>query len=64
MDIRKYRTLHTNEIISALESKKICNFITSSDTLNIVPMLYVFDYDNDNFFVFIKYNCFNYRHNF
>ena len=28
MDIRKYRTLHTNEIISALESKKICNFIT------------------------------------
>lgn len=57
MDIRKYRTLHTNEIISALESKKICNFITSSDTLNIVPMLYVFDYDNDNFtFYFININ--------
>lgn len=57
MDIRKYRTLHTNEIISALKSKKICNFITSSDTLNIVPMLYVFDYDNDNFtFYFININ--------
>ena len=57
MDIRKYRTLHTNEIISALKSKKICNFITSSDTLNIVPMLYVFDYDDDNFtFYFININ--------
>ena len=44
MDIRKYRTLHTNEIISALESKKICNFITSSDTLNIVQIKLSYKY--------------------
>lgn len=47
MDICKYRFLYLNEILSILESKKICSFITttSDNDVNITPMWYTFDYD-------------------
>lgn len=58
MNISKHRLLYTNEIISILESKKICNFITNnSNNISITPMWYVFDYNNENFtFYFININ--------
>lgn len=58
MNISKHRLLYTNEIISILESKKICNFITNnSNNISITPMRYAFDYNNENFtFYFININ--------
>ena len=56
MNICKYRSLYTNEILSIIESKKICNFITTNlDDITITPMWYAFDYNNENFiFYFIN----------
>lgn len=51
MNICEYRPLYIKEILSILNTKKICN--VSSKGLNgsilITPMLYTFDYENDNF---------------
>ncbi len=56
MDICKYRELHLKEIVSILEEKDICSLGTSSQTdIDIVPMLFAFDYINskiDFFFIY------------
>lgn len=53
-----YRLLSTKEIIEILSSQKVCVVGTSAlDNIKTTPMLYVFDYDNNNFtFYFISIN--------
>lgn len=56
MNICKYRPLYTNEILSILESKKICNIIISDSKMNeVIPVWYIFDYDtvNDSFVFYL-----------
>lgn len=46
MNICKYRPLYTNEILTILESKKVCNLIIpNSEMTDVIPMWYIFDYD-------------------
>lgn len=59
MNICNYRKLYTNEIISIITEKKICNLGSiNSGTADITPMWYVFESDKNNklSFYFINMN--------
>lgn len=59
MNICEYRSLYKNEILSIMNSKKICNLATiNSGIANITPMWFIFTVDdNSNFtFYFINMN--------
>lgn len=54
MDICNYRKLHFKEIISILEEKDICSLgISSKTSLDITPMLFAFEYENENINFFL-----------
>ena len=56
MNICKYRPLYTSEILTILESKKVCNLIIAdSEMTKVIPMWYIFDYDtvNDTFVFYL-----------
>ena len=58
MDMCKYTPLSMNKILSTLNSEKICNLGTMNcDTVKIVPMWYIFSYENNVLtFYFISNN--------
>lgn len=57
MDICNYRELHLKEIISILEEKDICSLGTSSKTdIEIIPMLFAFDYKDKNIDFYFIYS--------
>lgn len=57
MNICQYRKLYTNEILSIINSKKICNLATiNSNTANITPMWFIFDNDKNNNMTFYFIN--------
>lgn len=57
MNICQYRKLYTNEILSIINSKKICNLATiNSGTANITPMWFIFNSNKNNDFIFYFIN--------
>lgn len=58
MDICRYKSLTSDEILSVVKTERICKLGTSStSSIEIVPMWYIFDYYNGNFtFYFISIN--------
>ena len=60
MNICEYRKLYRNEILSIINSKKICNLATvNSGTANITPMWFIFDVDENSNFTFYFINMIN-----
>ncbi|MBE6063590.1 MAG: pyridoxamine 5'-phosphate oxidase family protein [Clostridium butyricum] len=60
MNICEYRQLYKNEILSIINSKKICNLATiNSGTANITPIWFIFDVDENNNFTFYFINMNN-----
>ena len=54
MDICKYRKLHHKEITSILEEKLVCSIgISSTSGIEIAPMFFVFDCQDENINFFI-----------
>ena len=57
MNICEYRKLYKNEILSIINSKKICNLATiNSGIANITPMWFVFHVDDYSNFTFYFIN--------